>query len=616
MKKTITALVIMTMILILGVTALAANGTVVYGDANGDGEVSNVDIILIARYVVGITDNIDVDTADINGDGEVTNTDLISVARYTVFGRHQREVVLSAGYKVIDRGSDGAVLFFAELSGTEDEVAVIDAASKVRVATLYDNGDGDNGDSVRGDGIYSGYVMADTSSVGELRYYAVHNGYVKSQTVTVSVMEPLTDAQIIDIQRTDDKLGEKVLNADNYVNFTIGERRTLADSVFSELISSGLVVSGSVEYIDANYSYTFTYKCGRPGVFELGEPIGTYLKNGGFEIGSDLMGWAQSGDTRGAYSIGGVIPVKGEAMAVVSAGGGEDVSYISQAMTMPEDVGRLSFYFNMYSEYPSTASQDAFSVEIVSPTGTDTLLYKRVSSSTWFAINPNRSDSAYHTGWEWREYDISRYAGENVTIRFKMTGGSDISRVLLDCVTVSDAGISSCTADEAVTLALSQVGITEWPNNSNNVKYNTAYYGEPVYGSSEYPWCCAFTWWLFDQHNANSLFYGGYRTASCTTLMNYAQENGMWISGTSGLKAGDLILYNFHGSVYYAEHIGIFIGYDENGNLLVAEGNTSVADDDNGGAVMLRVRRPNLVVGAYRPNYADAPTVYDESYMG
>jgi hypothetical protein len=51
--------------------------------------------------------------------------------------------------------------------------------------------------------------MADTSSVGELRYYAVHNGYVKSQTVTVSVMEPLTVAQIIDIQRTDDKRAKR-----------------------------------------------------------------------------------------------------------------------------------------------------------------------------------------------------------------------------------------------------------------------------------------------------------------------------------------------------------------------------------------------------------------------
>ncbi len=137
----------MTMILILGVTALAQTALLSTVTPRY-GAVSNVDIILIARSVVGITDNIDVDTADINGDGEVTNTDLISVARYTVFGRHLREVVLSAGYKVLTEARRGGAVLCGAVRH-RGRGCGHRRASMVRVATLYDNGDGDNGDSVR-----------------------------------------------------------------------------------------------------------------------------------------------------------------------------------------------------------------------------------------------------------------------------------------------------------------------------------------------------------------------------------------------------------------------------------------------------------------------------------
>ncbi|MBQ6539467.1 MAG: CHAP domain-containing protein [Oscillospiraceae bacterium] len=612
MKKLITALTIVTMILVLGISALAANSPVVFGDANGDGDVSNVDLIIIARFVVGLTNSIDLERADINGDGTVSNTDLISVARRIVYGRYQQEIILYAGDPVLDVGSDGLALMFAELSGSEDEVPVYNATTKVLVGTLYDNGRSKNGDETRHDGIYSGYITVDVSEVGDYLFYAAHNGYVRSQTVIISVKPPLTDADYIDIAKVDDKLCERVLNSENFVNLTKDERCSLANSVFKELISSGLVKSGSVDYDEETYTYTFTYKCSRRGTFVMGNPAGAYLKNGGMELGSDLFGWSQSGDTRMAYSIGGVIPVQGEGMAMLSAGAGKDLSSISQRITLPPDANRLSFYFNMYCDWPPEWSSDAFSVDIISSSETTTLLSKRACTSRWFAINPQSIYSPYHTGWEWREYDISGFAGQTIEIRFSMSGSTpEMIRVLLDEITVSDSAVYTCTADEAVTLALSQLGITEWPKDSNNVKYNTAYYGEEVYGSSTYPWCCAFIWWLFDQNNANSLFYGGYRTASCTTLMNYAKENGLWISGPNGFRVGDLVLYDFDGWRYDADHIGIFIGYDEDGCLLVVEGNTSTGNDANGGAVMLRIRDPEKVLGAYRPNYADTPTYYN-----
>jgi len=66
----------------------------------------------------------------------------------------------------------------------------------------------------------------------------------------------------------------------------------------------------------------------------------------------------------------------------------------------------------------------------------------------------------------------------------------------------------SCTADRILTLAKAQIGTAEKPCGSNTVKYNTAYYGKKVSGSA-YPWCCVFIWWLFDQCEAQKLFFAG-----------------------------------------------------------------------------------------------------------
>ena len=52
------------------------------------------------------------------------------------------------------------------------------------------------------------------------------------------------------------------------------------------------------------------------------------------------------------------------------------------------------------------------------------------------------------------------------------------------------------TAAKLVEIAISQVGVKESPAGSNNVKYNTWYYGRAVSGDA-FPWCCVFVEWCF-----------------------------------------------------------------------------------------------------------------------
>jgi len=154
------------------------------------------------------------------------------------------------------------------------------------------------------------------------------------------------------------------------------------------------------------------------------------------------------------------------------------------------------------------------------------------------------------------------------------------------------------TAQKIIQMATSQIGIKEQPANSNNVKYNTEYYGRAVNGS-DYPWCCAFVWWVFKACGASQLFYGGQKTAYCPTVENYYKKQGKWYQ--SG-KAGDMVLFDFNGKGI-AGHIGIVEKVNSDGSYITIEGNTGSGNDANGGAVMRRTRYKSSIRGFARPDY-------------
>lgn len=151
------------------------------------------------------------------------------------------------------------------------------------------------------------------------------------------------------------------------------------------------------------------------------------------------------------------------------------------------------------------------------------------------------------------------------------------------------------TLKELLTIAEKQIGVAESPPNSNNVRYNTWYYGREVKGSA-YPWCMVFCQWVFDQAKVKVPV----RTASCTTLLDAAKKNGAYVN-KNHLEPGDLVLYNFDGkTTNVATHCGIITSIDKI-KIKAIEGNTATSNDTNGGAVMLRERPLTYVVGAFRP---------------
>ena len=158
------------------------------------------------------------------------------------------------------------------------------------------------------------------------------------------------------------------------------------------------------------------------------------------------------------------------------------------------------------------------------------------------------------------------------------------------------------TAEQVLAIARSQVGTKESPRNSNNVKYNTRYYGHPVHDTPDarFPWCMAFQWWLFQEAGAPELFYGGGKTASCSALMTYAKAHGQWVTG--GYQPGDIAIMDFPGNKVKTDHCGMVVTALATG-VRTIEGNTSAGNDSNGGEVMERTRPFQIIIGAYRPHY-------------
>ena len=152
------------------------------------------------------------------------------------------------------------------------------------------------------------------------------------------------------------------------------------------------------------------------------------------------------------------------------------------------------------------------------------------------------------------------------------------------------------TENDILEIARSQIGARESPANSDNVKYNTAYYGREV--SGKYPWCAVFVWWVFREAGAPELYYGGGETAYCPTLMSFHKKQAV-----TDYRPGDIVFFNFSGRSS-AGHVGICESWDGT-YITTIDGNTGSASEDNGGAVLRRRRHKKFIVGAYRPEYQE-----------
>lgn len=153
-----------------------------------------------------------------------------------------------------------------------------------------------------------------------------------------------------------------------------------------------------------------------------------------------------------------------------------------------------------------------------------------------------------------------------------------------------------------IEIAQGELGYTESPPGSNRTKYWKEY--DPSWQGQ--PWCVSFLWWCFEKAGERMAFFGGGKTASCTTLMRWYKEQGL-IYMPSEVEVGDIVIFNFHGKSE-PEHCGIVVEITPAGVIKTIEGNTSPGEEgsqDNGGCVALKRRYAYQMIACCRPEYKE-----------
>lgn len=164
------------------------------------------------------------------------------------------------------------------------------------------------------------------------------------------------------------------------------------------------------------------------------------------------------------------------------------------------------------------------------------------------------------------------------------------------------------TVNDILKIAKAEIGVKESPANSNNVKYNTWYYGKTVQGSA-YPWCAVFVSWLFSQVDSSLIK----KSASCMDIGNWFKQNGRF--KTSNPQVGDIVFFKYNTNSRWTNHIGIVESINKDGSIVTIEGNTSTTSNDNGGSVMRRNRKSNIV-GYGIPKYSASTNITSTTVKG
>lgn len=161
------------------------------------------------------------------------------------------------------------------------------------------------------------------------------------------------------------------------------------------------------------------------------------------------------------------------------------------------------------------------------------------------------------------------------------------------------------TVENMMELAESQVGYMEYPANSNKTKYGASY------GANGVAWCVIFQWWLFSQLNASHLFFDNKKTASCSSLYEWALRKGYVLRNSKDARPCDIVLFKFSGKS--PVHAGMVKSNEGDAGIVSYEGNTSndnAGSQSNGGIVAERKREWKDIFAVIRLYDFNTETVF------
>jgi hypothetical protein len=121
------------------------------------------------------------------------------------------------------------------------------------------------------------------------------------------------------------------------------------------------------------------------------------------------------------------------------------------------------------------------------------------------------------------------------------------------------------TPSEVLLIAANQIGIAENPPKSNATPFSD------WYGFHD-AWCAMFQSWCFDQAGL-PLGPGPKGAAWCSAMADWFDLQGRLVYGTGGLRAGDVIFFEWGTTAGGYDHVGIVERVHGDGFITTIEGN-------------------------------------------
>lgn len=172
------------------------------------------------------------------------------------------------------------------------------------------------------------------------------------------------------------------------------------------------------------------------------------------------------------------------------------------------------------------------------------------------------------------------------------------------------------TRSKVIKIAQSQIGVKEFPANSNRQKYGKAYGMNGVFWCAQFVWWCA---WKADGKVTRTVA----KAASADTIQDITvrKYGGSYVmkknrssstrkAYTKKAKAGDIVSFDFGAMDAWRDHVGL-VDHVEGDYIYCIEGNTTPdgkkGSQSNGGMVALKKRHYNAICCAVRPRWGDTP---------
>ena len=344
------------------------------------------------------------------------------------------------------------------------------------------------------------------------------------------------------------------------------------------------------------YSYDWEYGgeyFGIKGVSNLVMPLG--LINSGFEDG--LSGWNTSGDARAISQLGSLRPTEGKYMAIVSTGLGFEHSKgeISREFYIPEDATTMSLDWNFLSEefieFIDSSFDDSFeiSVTLTNESNSKVTLLRKSVNSIAKDFNANRTSpgklkhvspeicfdegDVWMTDWQSSSVDISKYAGQNVTLSFSIKDTTDIwysTAVLIDNISF-DCGNLTSDGKQYVAQSFSEQAIRSMYKQKDTLGRSYIFFNGDDFSKQA------------EKVRERTKLANGYASINQVIMKNIKTEKRFtaeWENMTSNKSTREIddVVLLFHGS-YYA--IMINEDLDENHENLTTAPSKKVSTEDD-----------------------------------